>query len=248
MKHGLEKLAAFTETEQELFSRAVNTLVANTFLVRSIDKDRQLYRFVLSNYDIFEDYFSWAGWSLRKDEHIGVITWYGPPGSRLNLNLEESLFLLVCRIMYEEKQNDITLGEDTAAKQEDLMEKYRVLTGRQLKKTAALQLIRRFQSLKLIRCMGSETSPDSLILLYPSIPFALDKENIDALFERLQELKSKNTAGNSNEAGDSEETDHDFDLTGDNNEEIYEEAAAGIEDKIDDMTVNGNECKKGEAG
>ena len=198
-KIGLEKLGSFTEDESEVFQRAVNTLVSNTFLVRSIERDRSLYKFVLMNFDVFEDYFFYAGWSLRKDEHLGVITWYGPSPSRLRLNLEETLCLLVFRVIYEEKKGEINLGTEPSVRQEEFMNKYKVFTGRQLKKTATSVLLRRLQSLKLIRCLGSETDPDTVILLYPSIPFALDKENIDSVYRRITELSG-------NEPGGDEET------------------------------------------
>ena len=194
MTINLDKLTRMNETERDLFKASLNTLFTNTFIQRSIEKETKLYKFIISNYELFEDYLSCAGWFLRKDENLGVITWYGPPGARFSLNIDETLGLLVFRLIYEEKQMDLTLHGEKTIKQVDFQNKYKVLTDRILNKTRLLQIIRRFQSLKLIKVIGDDANPESVIILYPSIPFALDGESIDDISDKIDALKSKEEA------------------------------------------------------
>ena len=55
------------------------------------------------------------------------------------------------------------------------------------KKTRYLAMVRRFQVLRLIRIVGSESDPEATIVLYPSIPFALDGMAVDEAEARLRE-------------------------------------------------------------
>lgn len=187
----LDKLKNLNDTELDLFRISLNTLFINTFIQRSIEKETRLYKFIISNYELFEDYLSYAGWYLRKDENLGVITWYGPPNAKLSLNLDETFGLLVFRLIYEEKQMDLTLHGEKTIKQVDFQNKFKVLTDRILNKTRLLQILRRFQALKLIKIIGDDTDPESVIILYPSIPFALDGESIDSIMEKINTLSFK---------------------------------------------------------
>ncbi len=175
----------FDDREREMFSRCVNAFLTGTFLVRAIESDAGMYRFVNGNFEAFEEYFSVAGWGLRRDENLGVITWIGPPAARQSLSLEETLSLLVQRVLYEERRSEIALHGERTVRQLDFRDRYRVMTERTLSKTRLSEILRRFQAMKLIRVMGDESDPDTLIVLYPSIPFALDGVSVDEAYERV---------------------------------------------------------------
>ncbi|MCP4134835.1 MAG: DUF4194 domain-containing protein [bacterium] len=184
----IANITKLDDHELDLFRKSVNALFTGSFLIRSVDSDRVLFRFVVSNYELFEAYFDCAGWSLRKDENLGIVSWHGPRAARLNLGLEETLSLLVLRLLYEERRNDIHLHDHPAIHQQDFQERYRVVTDRVLKKTRLREILRRFQALKLVRNMGDETNPETLILLYPTLAFALDGQSIDDIHSHLETL------------------------------------------------------------
>lgn len=190
MDETLEKLTHFNEREQDLFSRSLNTLLTDTFILNQLERDKSLYRFTLTHYDVFETYLSYIQWHLRKDENLGIIACRGPARARLSLNLEETLGLLVLRVLYEEKQLEITLSYEKTVKQFEFQEKIKVLSDRVLNKTRFLALLRRFKALKLIAVPGDDSDPESLIILYPSIAFALDGESIDDIHTRITSLQA----------------------------------------------------------
>lgn len=189
MTRGLLDIEGLTDSESEQFQRCVALICGECFLVRNHPPHERSYRFALRNYDLLEAYFSAAGWRLKKDETLGVITWEGQPALRINFNLEETLTLLVLRLMYEEKAREVTLHGERTVLQQELVEKYRVMTERGLKKTALTVLLRRFQALKLIKVIGDEGDPETKIVLYPSIPFALDAMAIDDMHERIESFR-----------------------------------------------------------
>jgi uncharacterized protein DUF4194 len=129
----------------------------------------------------------------------------GAPSARLNLNLDETLSILVFRLLYEEKRNDISLHEHATVHLQDFQEMHKIITDRPLKKTRLREIIRRFQSLKLIKNNGDDINPESLIILYPSLAFALDGQSIDDIYSRIESLKKTITFENNELEIDSEE-------------------------------------------
>lgn len=187
-------IVKLNDAERELFQKAVNTLFTGSFIVRGIENENRLYRFVIENFSLFESYFECAGWNLRKDENLGIISWQGAPGARLNLNLDETLSLLVFRLLYEERRNDINLQEYPSIHLQDFIEMYKILTERLLKKTRLREIVRRFQALKLIKNTAEDTNSESLIILYPTIAFALDGQNLEDIHERIESLKKTDSS------------------------------------------------------
>ena len=202
----LEKIARLTGNDRELFTRSLRTLFSSSFLLRGVDRDRDMYRFVTSNRDMVEAYFEYAGFKLRVDESLGVVSWEGAPSIRLGLNLDETLALLTLRLMYEKKRNEIQLHRHPVVQQYEFQEDFHVITGRSLKKTRIREVLRRMQALRLINLRGEETSPDTQIELYPSIPFALNSVTIDDIYERIQALTGADD--------DSTAADNDESMTG----------------------------------
>ena len=189
MSSDLERLDRLVEWERERFQKAANALLTDGFLVRSAPQHEKLYKFAVQNYELIESYFELAGWRVKKDESLGVIGAEGPPSARTNLNLEETLALLILRLLYEEKSSEVTLHGERTILQQDFVEKYRVMTERPLKKTPLSILLRRFQALRLIRMFGEESDPETRILLYPSIVFALDGMAIDEMHTRIETFR-----------------------------------------------------------
>lgn len=180
-------IARLSDPERERLRVALNLLFTESFLVRGIEHHAPSYRFVTSNFDLVENYLAVAGWGLRRDETLGVIAFRGPPSARLALSKDESLLLLVLRLLFEEKAGELSVHGQRTVRQQDIHEKFRVLADATWKKTRYLAMLRRFQVLRLIRIAGSESNPEATIVLHPSIPFALDGMAVDEAEARLRE-------------------------------------------------------------
>lgn len=188
MADALSALARLPESEREQFRIAMNLLFTEGFLVRSIEQHERAYRFVLANLDICEAYLEYAGWGLRRDESLGVIAFTGPASARLRLRKNESMVALVARLLYEEKAGEIALHGERTVRRHEIQDRFRALAKTTIRKTPFLAILRRLQSLRLIRLVGDDSDPDAPVILYPSLAFALDAETIEALEARVAEL------------------------------------------------------------
>lgn len=174
----LAEIGALTTEDFGYFTKTVRELLSRCFIIRGVDE--ALYTFGIRNYGLLEPYFACMGAQLRKDESLGVLAWRGGYESRVHLGRDETCALLVFRLFYEEKRNTIRLSEYPTITIFDFLQRFKAITGRDLKKTRFLELLRRFASLKLIKVPG-DTGPDALILLYPSLALVLDQEGIDEI-------------------------------------------------------------------
>ncbi len=208
MADGLLAFGKLSDAEREQLRAAVNLLFTESFLVRSIDHHAAPYRFVVSNYELVEDYLGLAGWGLRRDEALGVVAFQGPASARLTLTKDETVMLLILRLLFEEKAGEIALHGERTVRQQDIQEKYRVLAEATWKKTRYLTMLRRFQALRLIRIVGEESDPEATIVLYPSIPFALDGIAVEEAVARIGESAGADKETEDTEVGgDEEESD-----------------------------------------
>jgi hypothetical protein len=196
----------YDEAERDLFRQAVHRLFSTSFILRGIQEDKALYSFVVRNRDAVEAYCECAGWILRVDETLGVVSWKGPSPARLLLSKDDTILLVIARLLYEEKRNELSLLDFPVSTVGDIMEKYRALTGDQMKKTRLTDVLRRLTRLKLIRPLKGEFIGDTQVVLYPSLAMALDSTAVQELYEKIA-ADTGQAAGLDDESG--EETDDD---------------------------------------
>lgn len=192
------------EGDREQFRIVLNTLLTENFLLRSLDAHSRAYRFAAANFEIVEAYLELAGWGVRKDENLGVISFTGPPAARLQLRKDESIFLLVIRLLYEEKAGELVLHGERTVRQQEIQDRLRSAADISYRKTPFVALLRRFQALRLLRVVGSEEDPEATVILYPSIPFVLDGVSLNGIAERIAAY----TSGD-DDTGDSPEEEAD---------------------------------------
>ncbi len=202
-------LTRLADAEREQFRIAMNLLFTEGFLVRSIEAHERAYRFVLANLALCESYLAFAGWGLRRDESLGVIAFDGPAAARLRLRKVESIIALIARLLYEEKAGEIELHGERTVRRHEIQDRYRALTKSTLRKTPFLAILRRLQSLRLIRLVGDDNDPDATVILYPSLAFALDAQAVEELEARLAELVDGAGGAADGDAADEDATDED---------------------------------------
>ena len=189
MDERLLRYQKLSDTDRESFRIALNLLLTESFLLRSLDAHGRAYRFAAANIDILDAYLELAGWSVRKDEHLGVISFQGPASARLQLKKDESILLLILRILYEEKAGELVIHGERTVRQQEIQDRLRTVADISYKKTPFVSLLRRFQALRLIQVLGSEEDPEATVILFPSIPFVLDGLSLESLHERIDSYR-----------------------------------------------------------
>ncbi|MDR2100973.1 MAG: DUF4194 domain-containing protein, partial [Treponema sp.] len=163
--------------EFERFREALRVLTTKTFIIRAVEKDRELYSFTVRNRSLFEAWFSCLDAELAWDEGAGVIAFKGSGAGRIRLSREEICAVLCLRLLYEDKKLEVTLTAFPVVTVSDFQQKYKAMTGEEIKKTALVNVLRRLSSCKLIALNSQDYSdPEALIQLYPSIPFSVGRE------------------------------------------------------------------------
>ena len=173
--------------EFERFRTAVNMLASKTFIIRGIDKERELYDFTIRNIALFEAWFSCMNAALVRDESLGVIAFRGSGNTRFYFSKDEICAVLVLRLLYEDKRLEVTLTKFPVISVRDFQDKYNAMTGEEIKKTALVKVLTRLSSCKLISAEGYDyADPEGIIQLYPSIPLSMDRTALDTAMAVLE--------------------------------------------------------------
>ena len=173
--------------EFERFKTAVQTLTSKTFIIRGIDRERELYDFTVRNIVLFEAWFSCMDATLARDENLGVIAFRGAGSARLYFTRDEICAVLVLRLLYDEKKLEVSLTKFPVVSVRDFQDKYNAMTGEEIKKTALIKVLTRLSSCKLISVESRDyADPEGIILLYPSIPLSIDRNALDAAVAMLE--------------------------------------------------------------
>jgi hypothetical protein len=196
----LGMIRELSSNDFERFKTALQVLTSKTFILRGIDKERELYDFTIRNIALFEAWFSCMDAEIVRDESLGVIAYRGSGSTRLFFSKDEICAVLVLRLIYEEKRLEVTLTTFPAISVRDFQDKYNAMTGEEVKKTALIKILARLSSCKLVSVESHDyADPEAIIQLYPSIPMSIDRAALDTA---LAVLENAGSAG--------EETDDPF--------------------------------------
>jgi len=198
--------------QKEKFRNAANKLLNHSFVVKKKEDSRNDYLFILQNKAYFEEYFDLLGYELKINENSEVIGLQNYIGTgRLRLKKIESIILLILRLLYIEKRNELGLHDDVIILIESIHEKYGMLkidSKSNIDKTSLKETFRLFKKYNLIWPIDSDvTKPEARIKIYPSILFVASNENINELYDRIKDKLDYYLNGGEN--GYDEEVDED---------------------------------------
>jgi hypothetical protein len=199
--------------QREKFKGAANKLLNHCFIVKKIEETRNDYFFILQNKAYFEEYFDLLGYGLKINEDSGVIGLASYSGTgRLRLKKMESILLLILRLLYIERKNELSLNEEVVVLAEAIHEKYGMLkidTRPVIDKTSLKEAFRIFKRYNLVATIDSDiTRSEARIKIHPSILFAVSSDNINELHDRISDRLDQYAKG-VGRGDDDEETDED---------------------------------------
>ena len=211
-----EKYNNLTGAEKENFKRITSLLLNRTFMVnRFYDKNQGTfrsnsdYRFIDRNIDLFREYLEIAGYSLLKDSNYEVIyieNEYEYNKKRLDKNT--TIFLYGLRLKFDEDRESVKLNTDTIVSVSDII-KTLIDVGAFNKKPSdmdiktALSNLAKFNIIQKVD--GKFEDPETKIIIFPSILFAVTNEKITALSQTISILEENVEDDENEEEEDSEE-------------------------------------------
>lgn len=210
----MEIANVFEHISKDKFKSAANKLLGECFLLKKHKDTSSDYNYILNNKDAFIEYFDILGYELIIDEQNGVIGLNNPSGTgRIHLKKIESILLLILRLLYIEKRKQLSQIDDVIIIADEIYDKYSMLKmNAKLDKTAMRNTLGMFQRYHLIGKLDADMSnPDTRILIYPSILFAVTVSSLDDLYQSAKDKLDKYSIGGdsfgTNDSADNEETD-----------------------------------------
>ena len=186
-----EEFEALTDKDKQTFEEVANLLFSKTFLVYSRDEDRAHYRFVERNLGIFQGYFSLAKWQLYQDKALAVMQLYNTLEiNRRRFNLQETLFLFILRLLYDEKQQELRLSQQVMISGHEFTAKYMALQikNRLPARDDLQRILRLFSRYSLLDLKnGAWAESDAVFVLHPSLLLVLNTPNVITFTDWLSE-------------------------------------------------------------
>ena len=189
----LEIYDTLNTTQKNYFADVCNKLLANTYLARDKRDNKEAYYFVVSYKDLFEEYFKLMHMDLEINRDLGTISLSNTNSSTiLKLKKDESVMLLIIRLLYHEKLKETSINTNIVISISDLHAKYDMLEiKRKINKTDLIAMLRLFRRYNLIEPMGDLNNSSTQLVVFPTILEALKTEQIDAIYNTIMKLTTE---------------------------------------------------------
>lgn len=210
-----------TSQEKENFQRVLRYLFKKTFIVRDRDDNgasRKMFSFMSHKLSFITDYLRYMGFDVALDRDNGVAMLRSIDGSdvmtgHLRLKRIDSIILCALWTMYSDRLREGSLVRNFTIALTDLsfaLEKFGYKDS--IDKTTLSNALALLNSYNLVSVKGKIGESDCLIVLYPSLQFALSKEGFEDLAKASEErmrAKSRRDTLEEIEESDEEESDGD---------------------------------------
>lgn len=188
----MELFEQMLQRDKDEFRRVCNRLMSSCFIVKKYEATKSDYYFILRMRKEFDYYLNVLGYILEINEDYGVIQLVNRERyNHLNLKLNDSIILLILRILYDEKKRELSLS-DVVINLGDIQEKYLSLHIRekQIDKTTMANALRVFRRFNLIEILDKDLSQeDSRIIIFDSILMAIRVEDIRQVSELIDQYR-----------------------------------------------------------
>lgn len=180
------------QKDRDEFRKVCNKLMSICFITRQNEQTKSDYYFILRHREVFERYLDVLGYVLEINEEYGVVQLVNRENyNHVRLKLNESIILLILRILYDEKKRELSLT-DVLVNIGDIQEKYlsMKIRSKQIDKTTmgnALQILKRFNIIGLLDTDLNQE--DARIIIYDSILMAVRVEDIKRVSDLMERYR-----------------------------------------------------------
>lgn len=194
----LDSYERLTNVQKATFKDIANKLLASTFLARDKKDNKDNYYFVVSYKEVFDEFFAILGYEVKLDQGVGSIMLKSDQNTGfLKLRRDETIILLILRILYHERLKETSLNENVVITVLYIHEKYNFLEiKKRINKTDLVSALRLFRRFNLIETIGDITMSNTKVVIMPTILYAINTEEITEVYNTVSRIVS--------EAGDEE--------------------------------------------
>lgn len=188
----LDSYERLTNVQKATFKDIANKLLASTFLARDKKDNKDNYYFVVSYKEVFDEFFAILGYEVKLDQGVGSIMLKSDQNTGfLKLRRDETIILLILRILYHERLKETSLNENVVITVLDIHEKYNFLEiKKRINKTDLVSALRLFRRFNLIETIGDITMSNTKVVIMPTILYAINTEEITEVYNTVSRIVS----------------------------------------------------------
>lgn len=174
-----------SELEQKELQTVINQLLSVNFIVK--EKDKSGYYMGKRHKEKLEQFFHFLGWDFVFDDRLEIILVTSPKGlHQRRLTREESIWLLVMRLIYQEKREGLSLSNFPVVTLYEIKRKYEAFKLPELQKTKLREFIRMCSHYQLMQPLDSDWhSDDCRFCLYHSWVYMVKAESIEKVSYKI---------------------------------------------------------------
>ena len=199
----LEKYDDFNLGQKQLFAKTCLKLLQNSFIARDKEDNKEMYYFLLSFKNYFDEYFDVMNFEIALDRELGAVQLINRENANLiHLKKDETLVLLILRILYHQHLVRTSVNDNIVIKVDEIHQYYDSLDlKKKINKTDLVRILRSYRRLNLIDPLGDITKANTRIVIYPTILLAINTQAINDVYNLVANIEDRN------EGEENEETD-----------------------------------------
>ena len=188
---GLALLEALGESDKQKMAAALNRLLANNFLVK--ERDREAYMFLRRNREAAQAFFRFLQWEFILDDRHEVVYVQGPDSTiRRAFNRDETIWMLILRLIYQEKRETLSLSEFPITTLYEIRSKYDTFRLPWINMTTLDRLVRLCTRHQLLDTLDNDVrSDDCRFRLFHSWIYFINMDEVKALAERIERYRQR---------------------------------------------------------
>ncbi len=184
----LSKLFNFlNNNEKKNFSRIINKLLNQCFIIKSNKSDKEDFFFIVQNIKLINLYLSAIDYECIIDSSNGFVSIESKEGyNKLSFNKMQTVFLLILRSLYYRKHKE-SLNEDIIVTLETINDDINKtqIYNKDLTITEFKDTLNKLKKVKIIDYNNSNLSMESYIIILPSIIKVVDLTKVGSIDEAL---------------------------------------------------------------
>ena len=194
----LENFNELNVTQKKLFARTCLRLLSNSFLAKDKEDNKEMYYFIISFKQYFDEYFDVMDFELVLDREMGAVQLiHRENNNLLKLKKDESIILLILRILFHEHLVRTSINDNVVIKVDEIHDYYDSLElKKKINKTDLVKIQRLFKRYNLIETLGDITKSSTPIIIYSTVLLAINTQTINDVYNIINHIENKNGSDN----------------------------------------------------
>ena len=190
----LQEYLMLKDSEKATFSKIVNKLLGESFLVKEKQEDRGAFFFVCENLALFVHYFSITDYEVVYDKYNEVCYIKKQENKyREKLSKFDTVIILILRKLYYLKRKEAASGGRAVVQLEEIIEQVKsTKIFRDDKKVNSYRdSLLKLRKYKVIDFSATNITEELVVRILPTIQVIIQQDSLDDLTDRLTTLKKE---------------------------------------------------------